>query len=103
MWHFPMMFWVVALLFWVMATRRRRAWRRWVMVGPGWHPAVWALHEGEPTTAAMVPPSARRPREERDREVEALETRIAELEQRLDFTERLLESRQQRGGARQEH
>lgn len=89
-------FWIVALVFWASSMRRRRWGRRWVMVGPGWYP-MHVLHDGEqsapppPRRAARVAPA--RTRDERDAEVEALETRIAELEQRLDFTERLLAGR----------
>ena len=82
-------FWVVVLVIW--ATRHRRFGRRWVMVGPGWHPAAYVLHDGAPAPLAAT----RRTRGDREaREVrEARESRIAELEQRLDFTERLLAER----------
>ena len=89
-------FWVVVLVIW--ATRHRRFGRRWVMVGPGWHPAAYVLHDGGPAPLAATRRTrgdreAREVREARDAEVDALESRIAELEQRLDFTERLLAER----------
>jgi len=86
-------FWVVALVFWASSMRRRHRWgRQWVMVGPGWYPAH-VLRDGEPVSARAARGVPSRTREERDAEVEALESRIAELEQRLDFTERLLADR----------
>lgn len=89
-------FWVVVLVIW--ATRQRRFGRRWVMVGPGWHPGAYVLHDGGPAPIAATRPrrgerEAREVSEARDAEVDALESRIAELEQRLDFTERLLAER----------
>ena len=90
-------FWVVALVFWMSAARRRRNWRRWAMVGPGaWHPMygpTYVLPDGRPAVPNAAAAPRRRQREEHDGEIEALETRIAELEQRLDFTERLLADR----------
>jgi hypothetical protein len=86
-------FWVVALVIW--ATRQRRFGRRWVMVGPGWHPGAYVLHDGGPAPIAATRRTRgeREASEARDAEVDALESRIAELEQRLDFTERLLAER----------
>ena len=88
-------FWIVALVFWASSMRRRHRWgRQWVMVGPGWYPAHVLRDGTEPASSARgarTVPS--RTRDERDAEVEALESRIAELEQRLDFTERLLADR----------
>jgi hypothetical protein len=94
MWFFGWMFWVVPLLIFAAIMRHRR-WERWAMMGPrgygpygGWwgpgHPARWREQQ------------ARAPRGEQDGQqeyIESLETRIAQLEERLDFTERLLEGR----------
>jgi uncharacterized protein YlxW (UPF0749 family) len=73
---FAWMFWLVPLLFFVMMSRHWRAER-------------WARHR-----------DAHSPRLEleldRQREyVDGLEQRVAELEERLDFTERLLAERNQ--------
>jgi hypothetical protein len=75
MWGFAWMFWLIPLLFFCMMTRDRR-WGRWG------HP-----RHGRP----------RMPREvdaESDY-VDSLERRVADLEERLDFTERLLAQRNQ--------
>jgi hypothetical protein len=104
------MFWIVALVFWSVTMRRRRqwwAWRRWEMMGP---PSWWYGPDGAPGApwsrgvrgargahdgAGPSAMPARRDAGDGDEasHVEALESRIAELEQRLDFTERLLAGR----------
>ena len=97
MWHFPW-FWMALFAFWLMMSRRRR-WHRW-------HRRGWereALREtmreelrrelrGE--TLDRERPPAARPAPDPSY-VEQLETRIAQLEERLDFTERLLEGRRE--------
>ena len=75
MWRYPWMFWLVPLLFFYLATRRRR-WNRWA--GPGRH---------------EVPPEMGKRLEDQVTTVDALESRVAQLEERLDFTERLLAGR----------
>ncbi len=75
MWHYPWMFWLVPLLFFLFATRRRR-WSRWA--GPG---------------RRDVPSEVGKRIEDQATTVEALEARVAQLEERLDFTERLLAGR----------
>jgi hypothetical protein len=97
------MFWIVALVFWSMAARRRQrwAWRRWEMMGP---PSWWYGPDGAPggpwsrgvrgrAGGRSAMPARREPTDDEPSHVEALESRIAELEQRLDFTERLLAGR----------
>ncbi|HET7458544.1 MAG TPA: hypothetical protein VFJ74_12915 [Gemmatimonadaceae bacterium] len=96
-------FWIVALVFWSTTVRRRWAWRRWEMMGPPmWYRGRWAAYDGAwhraPRGARHAATPARREpmTEDEASHVEALETRIAELEQRLDFTERLLAGRSEK-------
>jgi hypothetical protein len=72
MWRYPWMFWLVPLLFFYFASRRRR----WA--GPG---------------RREVPPDVGKRLEDQAMTVDALESRVAQLEERLDFTERLLAGR----------
>jgi hypothetical protein len=76
MWGFAWMFWLVPLLLFLSVTGHWRR-RRWEMArsGPGW------------------PPRLEQEMEEQRSYVETLERRVAELEDRLDFTERLLAGR----------
>ena len=72
------MFWLVPLFFFYLATRRRR-WNRWAgPAGPG---------------RREVPPDVGKRLENQAMTVDALESRVAQLEERLDFTERLLAGR----------
>ncbi|HEX3235754.1 MAG TPA: hypothetical protein VHR41_16265 [Gemmatimonadales bacterium] len=73
MWHYPWMFWLVPLLFFF-ATRRRR-WSRWA----------------PPDRDVRLEMGKRL--EDQASFVDALESRVAQLEERLDFTERLLAGR----------
>jgi hypothetical protein len=75
MWRYPWMFWLVPLLFFYFATRRRR-WSRWA--GPG---------------RQTFPSDVGKRLEDQATTVDALEARVAQLEERLDFTERLLAGR----------
>ena len=79
MWGFPWMFWLVPFLLFLMMTRHRRRER-------------WALAE------YGRPPRLERELDEQRSYVETLERRVAELEERLDFTERLLQGRPDREG-----
>ncbi len=74
MWGFAWMFWLIPLLFFVMLTRH---WRR----------------EGCAVTGRRESPGLERELEEQRLYVDGLERRVAELEERLDFTERLLARR----------
>jgi len=95
MWFFGWMFWLVPLLLFAASMRRRR-WERWSMMGPrgygpygGWGP--WQQPRWREQQAAA-------PRGDQDQQqayIETLESRIAQLEERLDFTERLLEGRRE--------
>ena len=74
MWGFAWMFWLIPLLFFCMAARRRRrAW--WAQAPAGFSPRV------------------ERELDQHREYVDSLERRVAELEERLDFTERLLAGR----------
>ena len=81
-------FWVVVFAIFMMGRRRSR-WERWSRMNDGryighgpWGHGPW----GPPRGAELPSP-------ERDAYVEQLETRVARLEERLDFTERLLADR----------
>jgi hypothetical protein len=74
MWDFAWMFWLVPFLFFLMVTRHRRR-ERWAAAGYG------------------GPSRLERELDEQRSYVDALERRVAELEDRLDFTERLLSER----------
>jgi hypothetical protein len=77
MWGFAFMFWLVPLMLFCFAFRRRR-WRG----GPAW-PAD--------------PGGLRREIEEQRGTIERLEGELMQLEERLDFTERLLSGRREAG------
>jgi hypothetical protein len=79
-------FWVIVFAIF-MGVRRRRRWERWARLGdPRWFgpPGPW----GPGGHAGATLPSP-----DRDAYVEQLETRVARLEERLDFTEKLLAER----------
>jgi uncharacterized protein YlxW (UPF0749 family) len=79
MWGFAWMFWLMPLLLFLMLTRHRRR-ERWAVAG--YNP----------------PPRLERELDEQRSTVETLERRVAELEERLDFTERLLQRRSEGAG-----
>jgi hypothetical protein len=81
MWGFAWMFWVVPLLFFVMMTRRWRCERGGMRRG-GY---------GRPGDESDL----RREMESHRSTVDSLETRIAQLEERLDFAERLMAGRRE--------
>lgn len=91
---FGWIFWMA--MFWFALTAWRR-WHRWRVVGPGWygaHRRRW--DSGEWSGPRRRDPAAREPRAQSDEQqpyIDALETRVSELEERLDFTERLLAGR----------
>jgi hypothetical protein len=100
MFRFHPIFWLVVALFFVFRSQRRFMRRRWAMSGPfsyapfGWGPwgdprdAQWAQQQQQ--QAPAIPQPLAQP----DRTlVESLESRIAELEQRLEFAERLMANR----------
>ena len=79
MWGFAWMFWLVPFLLFMMMTRHRRR-ERWAMAG------------------AAMSPRVERELDEQRTYVDSLERRVAELEERLDFTERLLAERSSAAG-----
>jgi hypothetical protein len=74
MWRYPWMFWLVPLFFFYLASRRHR----WA--GPGYG-------------RREVPPDMGKRLEDQATTVDVLESRVAQLEERLDFAERLLAGR----------
>jgi hypothetical protein len=74
MWGFAWMFWLVPFLLFLTVTRHWRR-RQWAMAGRGWTPRT------------------ERELDEQRSYVETLERRVNDLEERLDFTERLLAGR----------
>jgi hypothetical protein len=81
MWGFAFMFWLVPLLLFSFVFRRRRWYGRY-----GAPP--WAESDG-----------LRREIETQRTTIERLESSVSQLEERLDFTERLLAGRHQAGTA----
>ena len=82
MWGFGFMFWLVPLLLFSFAFRRRRWYARY---GP---PPSW------PDGGDL-----RREVEAQRGTIERLESTVSQLEERLDFTERLLAGRHEAGAA----
>ena len=79
MWGFAWMFWLVPLLFFL-SMRRRWRWERWAMSGGGYGPRT----DSGPLKSEL---------EHQRASIEELEGRIAQLEEKLDFTERLVSGR----------
>ena len=104
-------FWLAVALFFLFRMQRRQMRRRWAMGGPfdygppfGWgpwgriaHNARWAqqqewAQQQQPPQAPAAPQTLAQP----DRTlVESLESRIAELESRLEFAERLMANKKE--------
>jgi hypothetical protein len=85
---FGMLFWIAVVWLVIRAWHRRS--ERCVAIGPRGYSPGWYGSEryGDRDYTARTRPDADR----RDY-IDALETRLSELEERLDFTERLLASR----------
>jgi hypothetical protein len=82
---FGMLFWIAVLWFAIRALRRSD---RCVAVGArGYWPGWYRSHRAELRETSRIG------RTDRDDYIDSLETRLSQLEERLDFTERLLESR----------
>jgi hypothetical protein len=84
---FGMVFWIVVLWF------ALRVWRRsdrYVAVGPRGYWPGWHRQDRYDVSGTPAP---RVRRDNRDEYIDSLETRVSELEERLDFTERLLAGR----------
>lgn len=101
MWFFGLVFWCAVFMLFAMSARRRR-WRRWAAMGPadyyypvrGWDPRGWY----RPPQETVSPTERRHRTDDQEAYIDSLETRISQLEERLDFTERLLEGRQKESG-----
>ncbi|HEX2610483.1 MAG TPA: hypothetical protein VHK68_05680 [Gemmatimonadales bacterium] len=82
---FGMLFWIAVLWFAIRALRRSD---RCVAVGSrGYWPGWYRSHRAELRETSRIG------RTDRDDYIDSLETRLSQLEERLDFTERLLEGR----------
>jgi hypothetical protein len=86
---FGMLFWIVVLWFVIRAWRRSE---RCVAVAPRGYWPGWYRRDRYDTPVA---PEPRIRREAQQEYIDSLESRLSELEERLDFTERLLASRQE--------
>jgi Na+/melibiose symporter-like transporter len=89
---FGTIFWIV--VFWmVFSVWRRHRWERWATFGPRgyvdrWSPREWSGRGQERETRRE-----RLKQGDQQEYVDSLETRVSQLEERLDFTERLLADR----------
>jgi hypothetical protein len=89
---FGMLFWLA--IFWF-AFRHFRRRERWVLVGPtAYGPEVWHSRRWR-RSARVVERQDAQARGDQQEYIDALETRVSELENRLDFTERLLAGRKE--------
>jgi len=94
---FGFVFWLVVLCLVFRAWGRRQR-RRWAAVGPG----GYGPYNGWYDSSEFYAPRQRKldgkrheGREEQQAYIDSLETRVTELEERLDFTERLLAERRE--------
>jgi hypothetical protein len=100
MFRFHPLFWLAVALFFLFRMQRRHVRRRWSMMGPmGYAPFGWG-HWGDPRDSRTTQHSqvvvTPQPLAQPDRTlVESLESRIAELETRLEFAERLMANRKE--------
>jgi hypothetical protein len=109
MFRFHPIFWLAVALFFLFRFQRRQMRRRWAMGGPfGYGPFAWgpwgrAAHNakysqqwaGQQHQQPQMPATPQ-PLAQPDRTlVESLESRIAELETRLEFTERLMANKKE--------
>jgi hypothetical protein len=101
MFRFHPLFWLAVALFFLFRSQRRHMRRRWAMGGGpmGYAPFGWGSWSDPRNAQAMQQaqiPVAPQPLAQPDRTlVESLESRIAELESRLEFTERLVANRKE--------
>jgi hypothetical protein len=92
---FGFVFWMVVLC---LAFRALGRWqrRRWVAVGPnGYRPQTGWYDSSEFYTPRRELNPKRKGPDDQQSYIDALETRVSELEERLDFTERLLAERKE--------
>ncbi len=92
MWFFGLLVWMMLPFFFLAFALRRWQWRRWAMIAPGGAPP-YGLRHGRPWTGNGSAPDQQQTVESQQALIDALETRLSELEERLDFTERLLQGR----------
>lgn len=80
----PMAFWLILIALFVLAGRRRRRWERWTRMDPR------CLSPGH---GRGYQRASERDRSEAESYIELLANRVERLEERLDFTEKLLMGR----------
>ena len=83
---FGMLFWIVVVWLVIRAWQRRS--ERCLAIGPREYAPGWYGRDRYGDVASRTQPET-----SRQEYIDALETRLTELEERLDFTERLLASR----------
>jgi hypothetical protein len=91
---FGMLFWLAILWFAFRAIRRRE---RWVVMGPRGYAPWWYTRDRYDRSREVPVPARRQERDDQQSYIDSLETRVSDLEERLDFTERLLASRGETG------
>ena len=95
---FGMLFWLAILWFAFRAIRRRE---RWAMMGPRGYAPWWYTRDRYDRSRDVQAPPRREP-DSQQSYIDSLETRVSDLEERLDFTERLLASRRETGTSGEE-
>jgi hypothetical protein len=91
---FGMLFWIAVLWFVIRAWRRSE---RCAAIGPRGYAPGWYAGSRSWYRDSTPAPERTRP-DDREDYIESLETRLSELEERLDFTERLLAGRNELSG-----
>ncbi len=91
---FGMLFWLAILWFAFRAIRRRE---RWAMMGPRGYAPWWYSRDPYGRSREVQAPAPRQERDDQQSYIDSLETRVSDLEERLDFTERLLASKRETG------
>jgi hypothetical protein len=91
---FGMLFWLAILWFAFRAIRRRE---RWAMMGPRGYAPWWYSRDPYDRYRENERPTRPQARDDQQTYIDSLETRVSELEERLDFTERLLAGRREAG------
>lgn len=94
---FGMLFWI-AILWCAFRVFRRR--ERWAMMGPrgfGPHSGWYDSSEFYAPRRREIERKGREKLQDRQEYIDSLESRVSELEERLDFTERLLANRREVG------
>jgi uncharacterized protein YceH (UPF0502 family) len=89
---FGFVFWII-VIWMIIRHMQRRENRRMVGVTGGWYDS------GEFYSPRKARKQARKAIGDQQQYIESLETRVSELEERLDFTERLLAGNQRGSGA----